>query len=62
MLDFFMGLKEDGADVFCAVGSGKESAVEGGGEVQVVGVVSVVLAVAAEHAVDGALDGAMWVC
>ncbi len=59
LLDFFMGLEEDGADVFYAVGSGKEPAVERGGEVQVAGVGSIVLVVVAEHAVEGALNGAM---
>ena len=55
MLDFFMGLEEDGADVFCALGPGKEPGVERGGEIKVVGIVGVMLPIGAEHAVDGPL-------
>ena len=45
---FLVDLEKDRVDVFCMVSSGKELMVEGGGEADVVSIVSVLLLVAVE--------------
>ena len=48
VLDFLVGLEKDGVDVFCTVfGSGKESTVKRGNEMEIVSLVGVVMLIVA---------------